>query len=320
MAVFDLPLEELKKYTGRNPKPADFDQYWERALNEMNSTDPRVELVPADFVNPVAECYDLFYTGVKGARIHAKLLKPRDITEPTPAILHFHGYSGNSGDWHNHLAYAASGFTVAAMDCRGQGGLSEDRGGVFGNTLEGHIIRGLDDPNPDNLLFRDIFLDTTMLARIVMDMPFVDKNRVGAMGGSQGGGLTIACAALVPEIKKLAPCYPFLSDYKRVWEMDLAKDAYVELTQYFRNFDPLHLREEEVFTKLGYIDIQHLADRIRGEVLMATALMDTVCPPSSQFAAYNKIKSKKNMIIYPDFGHEYLPKFEDLKYQFMLGL
>lgn len=102
----------------------------------MNSTDPRVELVPADFVNPVAECYDLFYTGVKGARIHAKLLKPRDITEPTPAILHFHGYSGNSGDWHNHLAYAASGFTVAAMDCRGQGGLSEDRGGVFGNTLE----------------------------------------------------------------------------------------------------------------------------------------------------------------------------------------
>ena len=62
----------------------------------------------------------------------------------------------------------------------GQGGLSEDRGGVFGNTLEGHIIRGLDDPNPDNLLFRDIFLDTTMLARIVMDMPFVDKNRVGA--------------------------------------------------------------------------------------------------------------------------------------------
>ena len=46
MAVFDLPLEELKKYTGENPKPADFDQYWERALNEMNSTDPRVELVP----------------------------------------------------------------------------------------------------------------------------------------------------------------------------------------------------------------------------------------------------------------------------------
>ena len=102
--------------------------------------------------------------------------------------------------------------------------------------------------------------------------------------------------------------------------MDLAKDAYVELQQYFRRFDPRHLRKEETFTKLGYIDIQHLADRIKGEVLMATGLMDTICPPSTQFAVYNKIKSKKEMVLYPDFGHESLPGFEDLKYQFMLGL
>jgi|GEM_PF-2913200 len=32
---------------------------------------------------------------------------------------------------------------MAAMDCRGQGGSSEDSGGVKGNTLCGHIIRGL---------------------------------------------------------------------------------------------------------------------------------------------------------------------------------
>ena len=42
-----------------------------------------------------------------------------------------------------------------------------DKGGVFGNTLNGHIIRGLDDPDPDNILFRQIFLDTAMLARVV---------------------------------------------------------------------------------------------------------------------------------------------------------
>ena len=53
---------------------------------------------------------------------------------------------------------------------------------------------------------------------------------------------------------------------------------------------------------------------------MATGLMDTICPPSTQFAVYNKIKSKKEMVLYPDFGHESLPGFEDLKYQFMLGL
>ena len=57
----------------------------------------------------------------------------------------FHGYTGDSGDWADKLGYVLAGFTVAAMDCRGQAGLSEDKGGVNGNTLHGHIIRGLED-------------------------------------------------------------------------------------------------------------------------------------------------------------------------------
>ncbi len=320
MPVIDMPLHQLKTYMGRNPKPSDHEEYWKRALDEMNATDPQPEFIPTDFQNPVAECFDLYFTGVKGARVHAKLLKPKSVTKPQPALLQFHGYSGACGDWQSKLGYVASGFTVAALDCRGQGGLSQDAGGVFGNTLQGHIIRGLDDPDPDNLLFRQIFLDTAMLAKIVMNLSYVDETRVGAMGGSQGGGLTLACASLVPEIKRLAPVYPFLCDYKRVWEMDLAKDAYVELTQYFKRFDPRHQREDEVFTKLGYIDVQYLVERIQGEVLMATGLMDTICPPSTQFAAYNKIKAPKRMEIYPDFGHEGLLGFDDLTYQFMIEM
>lgn len=205
------------------------------------------------------------------------------------------------------------------MDCRGQGGLSEDVGGVKGNTYKGQIIRGLDDL-PDNLLFRHIFLDTAQLASIIMSFPEIDKNRIGAMGESQGGGLTIACGALEPRIKKLAPVYPFLCDYRRVWDMDLAVKAYEELQMYFRQFDPLHERESEIFTKLGYIDNQYLAPRIQGEVLMAVGLMDTICPPSTQFAAYNKVRSPKSLAVYPDFGHEHLPGNSDRIFQFMLGL
>jgi cephalosporin-C deacetylase len=320
MPIVDMPLNELKNYMGTNPRPKDFNDYWDRALKELDSTELNTELIPSDFKTSFAECYDLYFTGVKGARIHAKLLKPANINEPKPAILEFHGYSGNSGSWLSKLGYVASGFTIASLDCRGQGGLSEDCGGVFGNTLNGHIIRGLSDPDSDNLLFRQIFLDTAMLAKIVMDLPFVDKTRVGAMGLSQGGGLTLACAALVPEIKRLSVKYPFLSDYKRVWDMDLAKDAYEELRQYFRRFDPRHLHEEEAFAKLGYIDVQNLAERIQGEVLMATGLMDTICPPSTQFASFNKIKSKKKSVIYPDYGHEYIADFDDLAYQFLLGM
>jgi cephalosporin-C deacetylase len=314
-----MPLEQLQTYTGRNPRPADMDEYWDRALAEMRALDPKVELVPHRLNAPFAECFHLYFTGVGGARVHAKYLRPKNAAEPHPAVLMFHGYSGNSGDWCDKLNYVAQGCSVAALDCRGQGGLSEDRGGIRGNTHRGHIIRGLDD-TPDKLLFRQIYLDTAQLAKIVMEMPEVEADRVGATGGSQGGGLTLACAALEPRIKRAAPVFPFLCDYLRVWEMDLAVGAYEELRTYFRLFDPLHERKEEVFTRLGYIDNQHLAHRIRAEVLMIVGLMDTICPPSTQFAAYNKITAPKRMLLYPDYGHEGLPGSSDRIYDFLAEL
>jgi cephalosporin-C deacetylase len=102
--------------------------------------------------------------------------------------------------------------------------------------------------------------------------------------------------------------------------MDLAVEAYEELTYYFKRFDPTHAHELETFTTLGYIDIQHLAPRITANVLMTTALMDTVCPPSTQFAAYNKIKSPKEMVLYPDFGHDDLPGSDDRGFEFFCEL
>lgn len=319
MPTIDLPLEQLRTYQGTNPHPSDLDEFWARSLAEMASMNPNVELKLSDFQSPVAECFDLYFTGVRGARIHAKYLKPKNAAVSAPAVLMFHGYTGSAGDWQDKLGYAATGLHVAAMDCRGQGGESEDVGGVRGNTLNGHITRGLAD-GADKLLFRDIFLDTAQLARIVMDMPGVDPNRVGAMGGSQGGGLTLACAALEPRIARAAVTYPFLCDYQRVWEMDLAKAAYEDVREHFRHFDPLHEREEQIFQTLGYIDVAQLSARIRGKVLMATGLMDDICPPSTQFAAYNRITAPKNMILYPDFGHEPLPGCEDRMYQFIASL
>lgn len=316
MPLVDMPLDALHQYQGKNPRPDDHGDYWEAALQEMKAVDPQVELVPADFKVPGAACYDLYFTGVRGARLHAKYLKPQSTDGPHPAVVQFHGYSGNCGAWQDKLAYIAMGFSVAALDCRGQGGQSQETGGVLGTTFRGHIVRGLDD-KPENLLMRHNFLDTAQLAGIVMDMPEVDASRVAAMGGSQGGGLTVACAALEPRIACLAPRCPFLSDYRRVWEMDLAKDAYEELRTFFRQFDPLHKKEDLYFSRLGYIDIQHLADRIRGKVLWAAGLMDTICPPSTQFAAYNKITASKEMAIYPDFGHENYPGFDDLAAQFL---
>jgi cephalosporin-C deacetylase len=152
--LFDMPFEELERYQGTNPRPADFDDYWDQGLAEIRAVEPRLELIPADFQTSFAECFNLFFSGVGGARVHAQLLRPRQAaSQPHPAVLMFHGYSGSAGDWVGKLGYVAQGYTVAALDCRGQGGLSEDKGGVTGWTLSGHIVRGLDGP-PEKMLFR----------------------------------------------------------------------------------------------------------------------------------------------------------------------
>ncbi len=76
--TFDFPFDQLKTYQGINPKPADFDQFWDQSLVEMAAVDPQVELVPVDFRPSFAECFDMYFTGVGGARIHAKLLQPKN--------------------------------------------------------------------------------------------------------------------------------------------------------------------------------------------------------------------------------------------------
>ncbi len=311
MPLVDMPLAELQRYRGINPKPDNFDTFWTQALDELDTVPPDGRAEPAPFATDFARCEHFYFRGVRGATIYAKKISP--LERPKGAILMFHGYSMNSGDWADKLAYAAAGWTVYAMDVRGQGGRSEDSGGHAGTTLRGHIVRGLDGA-PENMLYRQVFLDTVQLVRAA---EVEGHDEIVVSGASQGGGLALACASLSPSVKRVVSWYPFLCDYRRVWEMDLARDAYDEMQEYFRRFDPLHEREEQTWNKLGYIDVAHLSERIEAEVLMFTGLMDTVCPPSTQFAAYNRVRGTKQMVLYPDFRHEGYPGSSDRAFQFL---
>src|SRR5438067_797768 len=104
MPLIDKPLPELYLYQGINPRPEDFDAFWDEALAEMDALDPQVELRPAAFEAASAECFDLFFTGIGGSRVHAKYLRPiNGHMKPHPAVVQFHGYSHNSGDWQEKL-------------------------------------------------------------------------------------------------------------------------------------------------------------------------------------------------------------------------
>lgn len=314
-------VERLLRYPGISPKPANFDEYWKKGIAEIRQMDAQPETRDADFSAPYARCSDLYFTGIGGARIHARYLQPKETTKALPVVFFFHGYTQSARNFVEMLPYVAAGYCAVALDCRGQGGSSTDAGGVSGYTYHGHFIRGLVEEDPEKLLYRSIFLDTVQLVDVVMKMGGIDAERMGAAGYSQGGALALVCASLVPEIKRVAAVFPFLTDYKKAWELLERAEAYAELGDFFRRFDPLHEKEADIFTRLGYIDTQNFVEMLQARVLFAACLADMNCPPETQFAAYNKIKSEKELIVYPDFGHEQvIPGCDDQIFQFMMGI
>lgn len=317
--IIDFLTASYKDYTGMGIKPTDFDEFWDKAKSEVDDLPLTYELEKVDIPSQVAEFYYLKFKGVGGATLVCQLIKPLKKQPKHPGMLMFHGYHGSSGDFVDKLSWVAEGYIVMAMDCRGQGGLSEDVTVANGTTLKGHIIRGVED-GPENLYFRSVFLDTYQCAKILASFADVDEQQLVTSGGSQGGALALVCAALYPEIKKTLAIYPFLSDYRKLFQLDIGvtATAYEELHYWFRQRDPLHKREAEFFDTLEYIDIQHLVERIKASVIWPIGLADAITPPATQFAVYNRLECPKEMIIFPEYGHDHLPGLNDQVRAFFL--
>ncbi|NLB80078.1 MAG: acetylxylan esterase [Clostridiaceae bacterium] len=311
-----MPLEQLKEYMGVSPKADDFDAFWDDAVATIPEHGADYILEKSEFQVAGVTCYHLYFRAEDGSRVHALFSRPEKIEGASPAIIKFHGYSGASGGFHEIITYSLLGYTVLYLDCRGQGGISEDLAQTKGSTYFGLIIRGLEE-GPHKLYFKKVFLDTVRCARILLNMEGV-SHCVGVVGGSQGGALALACAALEPRIKFALVSAPFLCDFKRIIDLGLMQNAYQEFGWHFRIRDPRHERQDEFLNVLSYIDVVNLAPRIRAEVFWKIGLMDVTCPPSTQFAAYNQLKSAKTMRIYPEYEHDIVGRYSDEELEFII--
>ena len=316
MPMLDMPIERLRTYQGQNPKPADFDAFWDNELEKIHAFNGAYEIIDTEFSTKNVKVEDLFFTAPDGSRIHAKIARPA-AEGKYPTVFLFHGKGGNLGASKSLLSWVSEGFVAASIDCRSQAGLSNDatERGLLGQS--GLIVRGL-SKGRDYLYYKDVFLDVVRLVDIVKAQPYCDVDRLYARGGSQGGALTLVCAALCPEIKAIAPIVPFLCDYKRLYEMDQMERAYSEIKDYVRYACPIDDENRaKMWETLGYIDVQHLAPRIKAETLWFVGLMDNICPPSTQFAAYNKITAKKEIVVYTNHGHETPWEIDDRFFLFL---
>lgn len=310
-----MTLSQLKDYRGRMEVPEDFADFWKKAVSETDiPSDFRLD--KQDFNLALVDCFELRFSCKATAEVYAKCIVPK-TQAPHPVIFYFHGYQGQGPDWSEMFKFTAAGYAVVCMDVRGQSGYSTDASSFKGNTVKGHIIRGAIQ-GPEHLFFKEIYLDLYRLINLVSTFDWADQAQLYTYGASQGGALALVAAALNPQIKQTVAIYPFLSDFKRVLELGDTSEAYNELFRYFKFHDPFHETEAQLLETLSYIDVKNFAHLIQGQVKMITGMQDDVCPPSTQFAIYNRITSPKELKIMPEYNHEAMNvKVNDLVYNWL---
>lgn len=313
MAFFDLSQDQLERYQPARAEPADFDAFWAGTLTaaRQHPLDARFDAVDVGLTQ--IETYDVTFNGYGGQPIKAWFLKPRGAVGPLPAVVEYNGYGGGRGFAFERLLYPAAGYGYMLMDTRGQG----SAWGSGGHTPDlapdgdnpqhpGFMTRGVLDPR--TYYYRRLFTDAVRAIEAMRTAPGIDPTRVAVTGGSQGGGIALAAAGLVPDLAASLPDVPFLCGYRRATEIT-DKNPYFEISLFCR----IHRNQvETVFNTLSYFDGWNFATRANAPALFSVGLMDDICPPSTVYGAFNHYAgSRKEIRVYPYNNHEGGQAFHD---------
>ena len=300
---FDLPLSQLESYAPNEAAPADFAAFWQGTLAEARHFPLNARFAPVQSLLRSVQVYDVTYAGYGGAEIRAWLLLPAGTTSSIPCVVEYIGYGGGRGQPSDWLLWPSLGYATFVMDTRGQGtawraGDTPDPQAGGEPHLPGFMTQGI--AARESYYYRRVYTDAVRAVEAAASHPDIDPSRIAVTGGSQGGGLAIAAAGLVPEVALCMPDVPFLSHFSRA--VTLTDSApFSEIAAYLR----IHRTQvDTVMNTLSYFDGLHFAALARATALFSVALMDFVCPPSTVYAAYNRYGGQKSIRVYPFNGHE----------------
>jgi cephalosporin-C deacetylase len=304
MPFFDLPLEQLQTFKPECTDPSDFDAFWNSTLDEARAFPLEARFEPTAPELKLLEIHDLTFNGYGGQPIKAWLLLPKERAAKLPCVVEYIGYGGGRGHPADHLGFSSAGYAHLVMDTRGQGttwreGHTPDVETEPGNPqFPGFMTRGI--LRPSSYYYRRVFTDAIRAIEAARAHPAVDGARIAVTGGSQGGGISIAAAALDSSVSLCMPDVPFLCCFRRATEL-IDTHPYVEISNYLKSHRS-HL--ETVFNTLRYFDGMNFAARAKAKALFSVGLMDTICPPSTVYAAYNHWNAAKEIRVYPYNNHE----------------
>jgi cephalosporin-C deacetylase len=236
MALYDMDLPALQSYRPALPEPDDFDAFWAATLTQTREHDLDLRLTPVDTGLRLVDVLEVEYSGFGGHRIKGWFIRPTrgPADGALPAVVQYIGYHGGRGLPHEALAWPAAGFATLVMDTRGQGSRAGSGGDTpdpvgSGPAAPGYLTRGILDPHDHYV--RRLFTDAVRAVEAVRAVDGADATRVAVAGASQGGGIALAVAGLVPDLVGVLPDVPFLCHIERA--VDLTdRDPYAEITRY----------------------------------------------------------------------------------------
>ena len=313
MALFDLSPDELVAYRPDVAEPADFDAFWRATLDEARTHELDVRLEKVGNHLTLIDTYDVTFAGFGGTPVKAWLQVPAGTTTALPTVVHYHGYSGGRGYPFAETSFAQAGYAQLILDTRGQG-WSTPAGADAEQSVDADTAAGLPGVpgvmtkgilDPAEYYYRRLFTDVVRTLEAAREIDLVDASRLVVLGGSQGGGMSIAAAGLAPmagiELLGALPDVPFLCHFARAVEITDSY-PYKEVSTYLAMFPD---RVERAYATLSYFDGVNFAKRARCPALFSVALMDQICPPSTVYAAYNAWgHDDKDIRVYLHNGHE----------------
>ena len=298
MPIFDWPIDKLRAYKPPLTRQADFASFWEETRARAAAIPLAPALEPTDYPADGIEISRATYAGWDGARIVGWYLRPK-APGRYPGLVFYHGYSGSRGAIYDYLGWAGQGYAVFAVDTRGQNGDTSDPTTYPSGHSTGWMTLGI--TRRDSYYYRGAYIDCVRALDFMESRPEVDPDRIGITGISQGGGLTLAVAGLDHRPKVAMSDVPYLCNFPRALDVTDQR-PYNELIDYLRSHPG---QEDAVFTTLSYFDGMNLAPEISCPTLVSVGLLDTICPPSTVFSAYNHIDearaTTKEIKVYP-FG------------------
>ena len=298
MPTFDFEPDVLHGYRSTVTPPADFDAFWTSTLAEARAFALDVEMKPVDFGLALVDVFDLTFAGFGGQPVRGWFMLPKGASGKLPLVIRYIGYGGGRSLPFEHLVWPAAGYAHLVMDTRGQGSAWSpgDTPDPVGSDAAhpGFMTRGV--LSRETYYYRRVFTDAVRAVEAGLSHPVVDGSRIAVVGGSQGGGISLAAAGLEPRINAVMADVPFLCDFPRAVRV-AQRDPYLEISRYLA----VHRDQVgQVFDTLRYFDGVCFAGRIAAPALLSVAQMDTICPPSTVYAAYNALRSADRSIM--DYG------------------